>query len=595
VADLDYRILGPLEVWEGERRLPLGGGKQRALLAILLLEANRVVSTDRLIEELWPERPPGRPQTAVQGYVSDLRKVLELKRGPDEPFQILTTRGPGYLLRVDPAELDLRRFERLLEEGTQALAEGRADRAALTLREALALWRGPPLADFTYEPWAQSAIARLEELCLACLEERIEADLAVGRHGELVGELEALVAEHLLRERLHGQLMIALYRSGRQAEALNVYQRARRTLVDELGIDPTLALQQLEKRILTQDSSLDLAPAAVGRPAPPQPAPPPDRSILVVARNRAQLRSLLPLAELLAGAKEPHEILVARLVPARADPLPPGDLLADASAELEQEREALLERGVHARVAVFTSIDPGEDLVRLAARPEVDLLLLAADRAVLVDGRLSDEARRVLAEVPSHVGLWVKREGIEVEAAVAAIGVPFGGAEHDWAAVEVAAWAASAKGVALRLIGTAADTEAGRRDASRLLADAALLIQRASDVVPKPVLIRPGREGIVEACKGVSLLVVGLSERWAEEGLGMLRWALARTAPVPVLFVRGGLRPSGLAPAHTVGYVEPLLGRDCERAASRRAQRVRKPRVRPTLARRARGRARRGR
>jgi hypothetical protein len=342
--------------------------------------------------------------------------------------------------------------------------------------------------------------------------------------------------------------MLALYRSGRQAEALDAYRKARRALVDELGIDPTPALQELEKRILMQDSSLDLAGEPVGRAAPLQPGGPPDRAILVASRTGGQISELLPLGELLTAAKEPHELLIARLIGA-ADAGQAPDLLAEAAAELEHERRALLERGVHARVVVFTSADPGEDLVRLSERPEVDLLLLAADRAVLLDGRLSDDARRVLAEAPSHVGLWVKRKRVDAAAPVPAVAVPFGGTEHDWAAVEIAAWAASRSGVDLHVVGTAADTDAGRRDASRLLADAAFLIQRASDVVPKPVLVPPGRAGVIEASKQVGLLVVGLSERWEQEGLGMLRWALAKTAPVPILFVRRGLRPSGLTPA----------------------------------------------
>src|SRR5438132_5290505 len=221
MAELDYRILGSVEVREGSRSLPLGGGKQRAVLALLLLDVNRVVSTDRLIEDLWPQRPPGKPQTAVQGYVSELRKLLEPSGAP---FQVVVTEGSGYMLRLEPEQLDVLRFERLLAEGREDLVEGRSESAAERLREALSLWRGPALAEFTYEAWAQGTIARLEELRLAGLEERIEADLALGRHGELVGELEALIEEHPLRERLRGQLMLALYRAGRQAEALEAYK-----------------------------------------------------------------------------------------------------------------------------------------------------------------------------------------------------------------------------------------------------------------------------------------------------------------------------------------------------------------------------------
>jgi predicted ATPase/DNA-binding SARP family transcriptional activator len=294
VARLDFRLLGPLEVCDGGRSLPLGGAKQRAVLARLVLEAGRVVSSDRLVEELWPERPPGRPQTAIQGYVSELRKLLEPKRRPAMPFQVLTTEGPGYLLRLEPEQLDLRRFERLFEQGKEALAEGRAEVASRMLREGLSLWRGPALADFAYESWAQGAIARLEELRLACLEERLEADLALGRHGELVGELEALISEHPLRERLRGQLMLALYRSGRQAEALEAYQQARRSLVEELGIEPNTELQELNRAILRQEAGLAVEPP----PKPPPPSLPAPATPLVGRRRElAELQALLARPE----------------------------------------------------------------------------------------------------------------------------------------------------------------------------------------------------------------------------------------------------------------------------------------------------------
>jgi DNA-binding SARP family transcriptional activator len=203
---MKFRLLGPLEVAEQDRLLALGGRKQRSLLAVLLLQANEVVSTERLIDELWGESPPSTVGKSVQVYVSRLRKQL----GEDR----LITRAPGYLLRVDPSELDVACFERLLAEARRLDPEPAAER----LRKALGLWRGPALADLSYEPFAQSSIARLGELRLVALEQRIEAELAIGRHAELAGELDALVAQHPLRERLRGHLMLALYRSGRQAE-----------------------------------------------------------------------------------------------------------------------------------------------------------------------------------------------------------------------------------------------------------------------------------------------------------------------------------------------------------------------------------------
>jgi DNA-binding SARP family transcriptional activator len=248
----DFRILGPLEVEAEARLLPLGGQKQRAVLAALLLDANRVVSVDRLIDALWGEQPPKTALTSLQNFVSQLRKVL----GAD----VLETQMPGYRLRVGPGELDLDRFRHLCDVARAAELEEK--RAAL--REALALWRGPPLADFQFEAFAQGEIARLEEQRLAALEDRLEADLEAGLDAELVAELESLVEQHPLRERLRAHLMLALYRSGRQAEALQVYQQARRALLEELGIDPSPALQELHGAILRQEVGLQ----PVGTPAP---------------------------------------------------------------------------------------------------------------------------------------------------------------------------------------------------------------------------------------------------------------------------------------------------------------------------------------
>jgi DNA-binding SARP family transcriptional activator len=251
---MEFRILGPLEVVDGERPLRVAGTKQRAVLALLLLHANEVVSSDRLIDEVWGEEPPGTGANALQARVSQLRKALA-----PAADDILVTRAPGYLLRVDSGELDAERFERLADEGRRALASGDAETGVEALREALSLWRGPALFDFLYEPFAQGEIARLEEARLACLEERIEADLALQRRGELVGELEALIGAHPFRERLRGQLMLALYRSGRQAEALAAYQEGRRVLVEELGIEPSPALQRLQQAILKQEPALEIA------------------------------------------------------------------------------------------------------------------------------------------------------------------------------------------------------------------------------------------------------------------------------------------------------------------------------------------------
>jgi YVTN family beta-propeller protein len=216
-----------------------------------------VVSTDRLIDGLWGERPPATASHSIQVYISQLKKILN-RAGDDE--QVLVTRAPGYMIQIGQGQLDADCFDRLVEEAGRGREDGDPAAAAAKLGEALELWRGPPLADFAYEPFAQREIARLEELHVVAVEDRIDADLALGRHAMVVGELDALVDEHPLRERLRGQQMVALYRSGRQAEALEAYQDARRTLVDELGIEPGPALHELERRILRQDPDLDVPP-----------------------------------------------------------------------------------------------------------------------------------------------------------------------------------------------------------------------------------------------------------------------------------------------------------------------------------------------
>ena len=251
---MQFRILGPLEVADGDCLVSLAAA-QRSLLALLLLSANEVVSADRLIEELWGEEAPESGRTALQVRVSQLRKALDGAGGR------IATRAPGYLLRVDRDELDLYCFERLVSEADAA----EPAEAAAKLREALGLWRGAPLDDLSYASFAQPAIRQLEELRLAALEKRIEADLELGRQAELVGELEMLVEEHPLREHLHAQLMLALYRCGRQADALAAYQNARRVLVEQLALEPSAPLRQLERAILRQEASLDLEATIAAR------------------------------------------------------------------------------------------------------------------------------------------------------------------------------------------------------------------------------------------------------------------------------------------------------------------------------------------
>jgi DNA-binding SARP family transcriptional activator len=252
---MDFRILGPLEVENGGRPVELGGARQRALLAILLLHRREVVTADRLIEDLYRGEPPATAAKSLQAHVSRLRRALG-------PANCLQTRAGGYVLEVGLDEVDADRLVQLLAEGRRALSADDPVVASESLGAALRLWRGPPLVDVAYEAFAQDEIARLEELRLQCLEGRLEADLALGGHSAVVSELERLVAEYPLRERLRSQLMLALYRCGRQAEALDVYQEARHVLVDELGIEPARQLRELHQAILRQDTALDLATAA---------------------------------------------------------------------------------------------------------------------------------------------------------------------------------------------------------------------------------------------------------------------------------------------------------------------------------------------
>ena len=474
-----FRLLGPFE-----SPVEVPGGKPRALLARLLLDADRVLASGALVEALWGESPPPSAPKVLQAHVSALRKAL----GPEA----IETRAGGYALRG--ATSDLARFEELTERARRERDPvGRAE----LLRQALDLWRGKPLAEFHREPFAHAAGARLAELRLEALLQRVDADLELGKHEALVGELTALVAEEPLRERLRGQLMLALYRSGRQAEALHVYREGRTRLVDQLGIEPGPELQDLERAILRQNAVL-AAPAPTDRLAA--------RRGSIVCVGVAPLPLLTPLG---------RELVLAELAE-------DSSTLRDANRRLES-----LRAGTDARTAAFTTSEPVLDIVRLATEQAAELLVVAAAPDAL------------LAAAPCDVAL---ANGI-AELGTGAILVPFGGAQEEWPALELGAWLARAHGLPLRLLGI--EASGGRRDASRALAGASLALQRFAGTTAETALVPPGAVGVLS--EGGAAIVASLPRG----ELDPTRRALL-AADIPVLLVHGGLRPGGLAPDKTI-------------------------------------------
>jgi DNA-binding SARP family transcriptional activator len=294
-ADLQFRVLGPVEVTDGGQSLPLGGPKQRALLADLILNAGRVVPTARLIDDLWGDAPPATAGHTVEAYIARLRRVLRDGSAPG----VLLTRPPGYVLDVDPGQVDAVRFEQLAQDAVAAANRDDHEQASALLRAALALWRGQALADIAETPFARDAATRLNDQHLLALERRIDSDLKLGRAQDLVPELEALTASHPYHEPFHRQLMLALYQSGRQSEALAAFRRARGRLASELGIEPGPDLRRTEQAILRQDPELEQPPPvrpSRHRPAEPAPPVPVEPSRRRRHRNRALIAAGLALA-----------------------------------------------------------------------------------------------------------------------------------------------------------------------------------------------------------------------------------------------------------------------------------------------------------
>ncbi len=505
-------MLGPLEVLEDGRPLDLGAPGQRALLAFLLLYANEVVSSDRIVEALWPQQVPKTHAKTIQVYVSRLRTAFRTARG------VLETRGSGYVLRVGPGELDLHVFESLL---ARSRGEDPAARVA-TLREALSLWRGAPFSDFEYDAFAQPEAARLEELRRLALEDRIEAELELGGGAELVAELQGLVAAWTLQERPRALLMRALYRAGRPQDALDVFRDGRRVLDEELGLEPGPVLRELELAVLRQDPALAAAPPVTDETR---------GTIVAIAESADATEALADLAGTLASGSEQRRLVLARIVES-------GEL-SSATTQLDEVRGALAARGTTVRIAAFSSLTPGDDAARLVSQQGADTLLLST-----AGDPLGGPFASVFAAATCDVVSLVEAGGAVGGGPII---VPFGAFEHDWAALELGAWVAMALARPLRLIG-AADEAPGGRDASRLLADASLIVQHVSGLVAEPVLGRPGSDGVAALAAGAGLLVLGLSERWRTEGLGVTRRALVARPVAPTVLVRRGLRPGGIAP-----------------------------------------------
>jgi predicted ATPase/DNA-binding SARP family transcriptional activator len=400
---VEFRLLGPLEVRTGDGPLVLGGSKQRALLALLLLHANRVVARDRLIDVLWDDEPPETAVKSVQLYVSQLRKLL--------PEGTIVTRAPGYLLTAERDSVDLTRFEQLVGEAHASKPE----RAAYALREALGLWRGPVLAEFGDDTFFRTEAARLEELRLAATEAWLAAELALGRHATFVGELETLVAEHPHRERLQGLLMLALYRAGRQPEALAAYRAAREALAD-LGLEPSASLRQLERQILTQDRTLDPRPAGL----PPRPA----SSFVGREREVAELASLLREGTRLVTLTGPGGIGKTRLAIEAASALAPAypngvfwvglAPLRDPALVMEMVSQTLrttADPAIHIGDREVLPVLDNFEQVLEAARELTPLLRACANLAVLVTSRA---LLRLDGEVEYAVPPLASREAVDL-------------------------------------------------------------------------------------------------------------------------------------------------------------------------------------
>jgi DNA-binding SARP family transcriptional activator len=527
-ARFEFRLLGPLEVRRNGEQVPIDGPHLRALLAMLLLGANTPVSRDRLVDDLWQQAPPRHASNALQVLVSRLRGALA-REGAD----MIVHGAVGYMLAVPRSRLDLFRVEDDWAAARAALRAGDPETAARTLSATLDMWRGDPLAEFAGQWFADADRHRLAEMRLAIRSDRFDAELALGHHQQLLGELRTGVADHPNQERPLRQLMLALYRCGRQVDALAEYTTARRRLDDDFGLVPSSELQQLEQAILRQDASLDLPDAEV---------PVASHPIILWSSSTEALAPMVALSAPLATEASGRELLLVRLL-GEAD----AAHLPVAVTEQAEQVHRLRRSRIVARSAAFTSGSPGDDLVRLADEQSSVLVLLEFGDH---HGSLSNLHTKVLTDCACDVALLAMRQGKRPRAHAAVL-VPFGGNHHDWVALEIGCWLAGTSNAPLRLLGVSGGRD-GARDASRTLANASLAAQRSYGIVAEPEIVPPGADGILERTAGARALVVGLSFRRGHQGLGSVREALLARSACPVAFVRRGRRPGGFAPARAV-------------------------------------------
>jgi DNA-binding SARP family transcriptional activator len=498
---LEFRVLGPLEALRDGEVVSLAGAKQQALLALLLLEGGRAVSTRRLTDGLWGGAAPATATKGLQLHVSRLRKALG--------SSVIETRPDGYLLATKGVSVDLTRFEELTESGRSQASAGRHGEAGRLFGEALALWRGEALEGLD-EPGLAPLRARLDELRLAVQEQRVDVLLASGEHTRLLPELTLLAQSQPLRERLQEQLMLALYRDGRQAEALAVYRRLRETLQQQLGLEPQPRLRSFEQAILRQDGYLD--PPLERRP---------QRAIVAAGHEPGRLAALLaPLAHELSG-----ELILLT-------PVSHGEQLAEASVLLDEQRSEVV------RVAAFVTREPARQVARLAVAESAALLVLQTTR-----NRLEEQVLGELRQAACDVVLFVDGAG---ELPGSAVSVLFGGSPEDWKAVELAAALARAGSVPLRLVGV----DLGGSNASSLLAHASLVVQRFAGIGTRPVLFTPGDAGSLAGAVAGGPLVAGAGEH-ADDRLSVSRVRLGEIG-VPLLLLAPGPRPGVLAPPQTL-------------------------------------------